>query len=113
MREGRGAAGRFRRVINGFVGQWPGDLGERPALWIPASSVSEARLESAAGGAKTVSNSRPLVSSPPVLLAIRPELKAALSQQNWSTLPALQNNPSGLDDLNLPGWGGHSSWRFR
>lgn len=90
-------------VVNGFVGQWPGDLGERPALWIPASSVSEARLESAAG-AKTVSNSRPLVTSP-VLLAIRPELKTALSQQNWSTLPALQNNPSGLDELNLPGWG--------
>lgn len=90
-------------VINGFVGQWPGDLGERPALWIPASSVSEARLESAAG-AKTVSNSRPLVTSP-VLLALRPELKAAMAQQNWSTLSALQNNPSGLDELNLPGWG--------
>lgn len=90
-------------VVNGFVGQWPGDLGDRPALWIPASSVSEARLESAAG-AKTVSNSRPLVTSP-VLLAVRPELKAALSQQNWSTLPALQNNPAGLDQLNLPGWG--------
>jgi hypothetical protein len=90
-------------VVNGFVGQWPGDLGERPALWIPASTVSEARLESAAG-AKTVSNSRPLVTSP-VLLAIRPELKPALSQQNWSTLPTLQNNPAGLDELNLPGWG--------
>ncbi|MBI3226016.1 MAG: hypothetical protein HYZ39_13265 [Mycolicibacterium cosmeticum] len=90
-------------VINGFVGQWPGDLGERPALWIPASSVSESRLESAAG-AKTVSNSRPLVTSP-VLLAMRPELKAAMAQQNWSTLSALQNNPSGLDDLNLRGWG--------
>lgn len=90
-------------VVNGFVGQWPGDLGDRPALWIPASTVSEARLESAAG-AKTVSNSRPLVTSP-VLLAIRPELKAALAEQNWSTLPTLQNNPTGLDELNLPGWG--------
>ncbi|MHA3021380.1 hypothetical protein ACXPWS_14120 [Mycobacterium sp. BMJ-28] len=89
-------------VVNGFVGQWPADLGDRPALWIPASTVSQARLESAAG-AKTVSNSRPLVTSP-VLLAIRPELKPALSQQNWSTLPALQGNPAALDS-SLSGWG--------
>ena len=51
------------RVVNGFIGKWPADLGERPALWIPASSVSEARLEAAAG-AKTVSDSRSLVTSP-------------------------------------------------
>ncbi len=91
-------------VVNGFTGAWPGDLGERPALWIPASSVSEARLESATG-AKTVIDSRPLVSSP-VVLAIRPELKAALAQQSWSTLPGLQSDPAGLDGLNLPGWDG-------
>lgn len=91
-------------VINGFAEAWPGDLGERPALWIPASSVSESRLETASGG-KTVIDSRPLVSSP-VVVALRPELKDALSQQSWSTLPALQSNPAGLDGLNLPGWGG-------
>ena len=34
------------QVVNGFIGKWPAELGERPALWIPASSVSEARLES-------------------------------------------------------------------
>jgi hypothetical protein len=91
------------QVVNGFVSNWPADLGERPALWVPASSVSEARLEAAAG-AKTVSDSRSLVSSP-VLLAIRPQLKTALGQQNWATLPGLQTNPSALDGLNLPGWG--------
>ena len=37
------------QVVNGFAGQWPGDLGERPALWIPGSSISEARLEAASG----------------------------------------------------------------
>ena len=42
------------QVVNGFIGKWPAELGERPALWIPASSVSEARLEAAAG-AQTVS----------------------------------------------------------
>jgi hypothetical protein len=91
------------QVVNGFIGKWPAELGERPALWIPASSVSEARLEAAAG-AQTVSDSRSLVTSP-VLLAIRPQLKDALTQQNWGTLPGLQTNPTGLDGLNLPGWG--------
>ena len=33
-------------------------------------------------------------------------LKDALTQQSWSTLPALQSNPAGLDGLNLPGSGG-------
>ena len=91
------------QVVNGFIGKWPAELGERPAVWIPASSVSEARLEAAAG-AQTVSDSRSLVTSP-VLLAIRPELKDALAQQNWGTLPGLQTNPTALDGLNLPGWG--------
>ena len=91
------------QVVNGFIGKWPAELGERPALWIPASSVSEARIEAAAG-AQTVSDSRSLVTSP-VLLAIRPQLKDALAQQNWGTLPGLQTNPTALDGLNLPGWG--------
>ncbi|CAN7429856.1 hypothetical protein [Mycolicibacterium frederiksbergense] len=91
-------------VINGFAESWPGELGDRPALWIPASSISEARLETASGG-KTVIDSRPLVSSP-VVLAVRPELKDALGQQSWSALPGLQSDPAGLDGLNLPGWGG-------
>jgi hypothetical protein len=90
-------------VVNGFIGTWPADLGERPALWIPGSSVSAARLEAAAGK-ETISDSRSLVTSP-VVLAVRPQLKGALAQQNWSTLPALQTNPAALDGLNLPGWG--------
>ena len=90
-------------VVNGFVGAWPGELGERPALWIPGSSVSEARLEAAAGE-QTVSDSRSLVTSP-VVLAVHPQLKNALAQQNWSTLPALQTNPTSMDGLSLPGWG--------
>jgi hypothetical protein len=91
------------QVVNGFIGKWPAELGERPALWIPASSVSEARLE-AASGAQTVSDTRSLVTSP-VLLAIRPQLKDALAQQNWGTLPNLQTNQNALDGLNLSGWG--------
>ncbi len=91
-------------VIAGFSGDWPGDLGERPAVWLPGSSSAESRLEAAAGP-ESVIDSRSLVSSP-VVLAVRPELKTALSEQNWSALPNLQTNPAGLDGLNLPGWGG-------
>lgn len=92
------------QVVSGLTGQWPADLGDRPALWIPASSVSEARLEAAAG-TETVSDSRSLVTSP-VLLAVSPQLKDALGQQNWGTLPPLQADPAALDGLGLPGWGG-------
>ena len=92
------------RVVNGFTGDWPADLGERPALWIPASSVSEARLE-AEVGTETVSDSRSLVTSP-VLLAVSPRLKESLGDQDWGTLPQLQADPAALDGLGLPGWGG-------
>jgi Bacterial extracellular solute-binding protein len=91
------------QVVNGFVSQWPGELGERPALWIPASSVGEARLE-AVSGKETVSDSRSLVTTP-VVLAVSPQLKDNLAQENWATLPDLQTNPTSLDELNLPGWG--------
>lgn len=91
------------QVLAGLERDWPGDLGERPALWIPASSMSAARLE-AATGPQTISDARSLVTSP-VLLAVRPQLRSALAEQNWSTLPGLQNNPTGLDGLGLPGWG--------
>jgi len=90
-------------VVKGFIGNWPTDLDQRPALWIPGSSVSAARL-AAAVGQKTISDSRSLVTSP-VLLAVRPELQRALANQNWATLPDLQNKPDGLASLNLPAWG--------
>jgi hypothetical protein len=90
-------------VVSGFVGDWPAQLGERPALWIPGSSISAARLQ-AVTGKQTVSDTRSLVTSP-VLLAVRPELKSALQKENWSALPRLQSNPDSLADLNLPGWG--------
>ena len=90
------------QVIDGFDSNWPAELGDKPALWIPASSVSSARLEAVAGAA-TISDSRSLVTSP-VLLAVRPQLKDALAEQNWATLPGLQTNPTALDELDLPGW---------
>ncbi len=92
------------QVFNGLSGDWPGDLGQRPALWIPGSSASEARLE-AKTGPRTVSDSRSLVTSP-VVLATSPQLRSALKDQNWGTLPRLQSDPAGLDELGLQGWGG-------
>ncbi len=90
-------------VLNGFSGKWPAELGGQPALWIPGSSISAARL-AAATGQKTITDSRSLVTSP-VLLAVRPELASALANQNWGALPGLQTNPNGLAALNLPTWG--------
>ena len=90
-------------VVDGFIGKWPGDLGQRPALWIPGSSVSAARL-TAAAGKETVSDSRSLVTSP-VVLAVRPELQRALGDQKWATLPELQTKPDSLGGLKLPSWG--------
>ncbi|AFM17546.1 hypothetical protein Mycch_2785 [Mycolicibacterium chubuense NBB4] len=92
------------QVVKGLSGDWPKDLGERPALWIPGSSASEARLE-AAKGPQTVTDSRSLVTSP-VVLAVPPRLKDAMGEQNWGTLPRLQSDPAALDGLGLQGWGG-------
>jgi Bacterial extracellular solute-binding protein len=88
-------------VLGGFIGKWPAELGGQPALWIPGSSISAARL--AAAGQK-VTESRSLVTSP-VVLAVRPELAPALGNQGWAALPGLQTNPNALAGLNLPAWG--------
>jgi hypothetical protein len=90
-------------VVDGFIGNWPADLGQRPALWIPGSSVSTARLTAAAGKG-TVTDSRSLVTSP-VVLAVRPELQRELGGQKWSTLPGLQTKSDALAGLKLPTWG--------
>ncbi|HME77861.1 MAG TPA: substrate-binding domain-containing protein [Mycobacterium sp.] len=90
-------------VVDGFIGNWPADLGQRPALWIPGSSVSAARL-TAAAGKETITDSRSLVTSP-VVLAVRPELQRELGAQKWATLPGLQTKPDALAGLKLPKWG--------
>ncbi|HWF70934.1 MAG TPA: substrate-binding domain-containing protein [Mycobacterium sp.] len=90
-------------VVDGFIGNWPADLGQRPALWMPGSSVSAARL-AATAGKETITESRSLVTSP-VVLAVRPELQRALGDQKWSTLPGLQTKPDALAALKLPTWG--------
>ncbi|BBX73454.1 substrate-binding domain-containing protein [Mycobacterium shinjukuense] len=90
-------------VISGFIGKWPAELGGQPGVWIPGSSISVARLAGAAGQ-QTISDSRSWVASP-VLLAVRPELQRALSNQNWAALPGLQTNPNSLAGLGLPAWG--------
>ncbi|MGE0217763.1 hypothetical protein, partial [Mycolicibacterium sp.] len=92
------------QVLEGFSDSWPGDLGARPALWIPASSVSAARLE-AATGPETVSDSRTLATSP-VVIAVPPRLEEALGQRGWGDLPRLQTDSAALDAAGLRGWGG-------
>lgn len=90
-------------VVSGFIGAWPAQLGQRPALWVPGSSISAARLKAAAGP-ETISDSRSLVTSP-VLLAVHPKLGSALAKQNWASLPELQSQPDTLAGLGLTNWG--------
>lgn len=90
-------------ALRGLTAAWPSELGEQPAMWLPASSIQSARLQSAMGK-QIVSDSRSLVTSP-VVLAVRPEVKTALGQDSWPALPGLQNDPAALDARNLRGWG--------
>jgi hypothetical protein len=90
-------------VLNGLANKWPAELGGQPALWIPGSSISAARL-AGASGQKAIIDSRSLVTSP-VMLGVRPELQSALATQSWAALPGLQTNPNSLGGLNLPAWG--------
>ncbi|WP_078316242.1 solute-binding protein [Mycobacterium sp. D16Q16] len=91
-------------VIKGLTGQWPAELGAQPALWIPGSSISSARLK-AASKTNIVSDSRSLVSTP-IVIATTPRLRQAIpADKSWADLPALQNVPNSLDGFGLPGWG--------
>ena len=90
-------------MLSGLTTTWPSELGGQPALWLPASSIQSARLQSAVSN-HVVSDARSLVTSP-VVLAVRPQLKNALAQDGWAALPGLQNDPAALDARNLHGWG--------
>lgn len=90
-------------VVHGFAGTWPAELGDQPALWVPGSSVSAARLAVTAGQ-HSIGDSRSLVTSP-VLIALRPELGHQLANQTWATLPDLQSAPDALAGVQLPAWG--------
>ena len=90
-------------VLRGLITTWPAELGGQPALWVPASSIQSARLQSAVGK-QVVSDDRSLVTSP-VVLAVRPQLRDALAQDGWAALPGLQSDPAALDNRTLGGWG--------
>ena len=90
-------------ILRGLITTWPSELGGQPALWLPASSIQSARLQSAVGK-QVVSDDRSLVTSP-VVLAVRPQLKDALAQEGWAALPGLQTDPVALDNRKLAGWG--------
>ncbi|MFC7449961.1 substrate-binding domain-containing protein [Rhodococcus daqingensis] len=83
--------------------QWPGP-GPAPALWIPQSTQSIARL----GGQTGLIDGQPKsVASSPVLLAAPVMLAEALAgpKIGWQDLPRLQSDPNALQGLGLAGWG--------
>ena len=91
-------------VINGFVTNWPADLGERPALWIPASSGV---VGAAAGRPRARRSSATPAHWSPRRWCWRcgPQLKDALAQQGWAALPGLQTNPDGAGRAEPAGLG--------
>ena len=95
-------------MVSGFIGDWPGDLGDASRAVDPGQSVSAARLQAAAGK-ESVSDARSLVVPRSCLRVVRPQLKDALSQQSWAALFGLQITPTALDAVNLPG--GARCWR--
>jgi hypothetical protein len=90
-------------VLRGLSTAWTADLGPEPALWLPASSIQSARLQAAAGN-KVVTDDRSLVTSP-VVLAVRPQVKTALAEDGWASLPALQTDPTSGLRLAVPATG--------
>ncbi len=90
-------------VLRGLSRSWPAELGPQPALWLPASSIQSARLE-AAVGKQMVSDERSLVTSP-VVLAVRPQVKTQLAQNEWASLPNMQSDPTASLRLALPAVG--------
>ncbi|MFF0813571.1 substrate-binding domain-containing protein [Rhodococcus sp. NPDC003318] len=83
-------------------GQWAGP-GPAPALWIPQSSVSLARLADTPGVVSGVPRS---VAWSPVVLAVPDALRDGLTRAGigWQDLARLQTDPESLPALGLPGW---------
>lgn len=86
-------------------GDWNAEaMGQRPAAWIPQSSVWSAELMTSAPAA-VQGKATSLVSSP-VVLATSPELAEAFDGGlDWAQLPTLQGNAESLADVGLDGWG--------
>lgn len=84
------------------AGQWTGP-GPAPALWIPQSSVSVARLADTPG---MVSGAPKSVAYSPVVLAVPDALRDGLTRAGigWQDLARLQADPESLPALGLPGW---------
>ena len=89
-------------VLNGFIGKWPAELGGQPALWIPGSSISAARLAVATVRSRSPT-ARSLVTSP-VVLAVRPELGQAWPTRLGGTARSA-NQPELIGRAELAGVG--------
>ncbi|TJZ78599.1 VWA domain-containing protein [Rhodococcus oryzae] len=82
---------------------WSGP-GPAPALWIPQSTQSVARLSGQTG---LIDGQPKSLATSPVLLAAPVPLAQALIASNvgWQDLARLQSDPNGLPGIGLPGWG--------
>lgn len=87
----------------GDPARWTGP-GPAPALWIPQSSQSLARVADRPG---LVNGQPKSVASSPVVLAAPPALADTLAglPTGWQDLAGLQSDPRSLDAAGLSGWG--------
>lgn len=83
------------------TGTWDDALGPAPSLWIPVDSRIGLRAPEALDG-----QPRPLATSP-LVLAVPTDLGRALTggSVRWQDLPALQSDPTAMDELGLTMWG--------
>ncbi len=97
--------GDSKVTLDGLRGQWDiASMGERPAAWIPQSSIWAAALTSAKPEA--VEGSPDSLASSPVVLAMYSEFaEKAAGKLDWGQLAPLSKRPDAMAQFGLPTWG--------
>ncbi|MFZ2241364.1 MAG: substrate-binding domain-containing protein [Gordonia amarae] len=95
-------AGDSKVTLEGLTGTWDAaSMGDRPAAWIPQSTIWSAELTTAKPDA--MEGTPTSLVTTPVVLAVQPDLgSTAKGTLQWSQLPTLQSSDGSLSTLGLP-----------
>lgn len=106
-------AGDSKVTLESLTGTWDAaSMGDRPAAWIPQSTIWSAELATAKPDA--IEGTPTSLVTTPVVLAVQPDLGSkAKGTLQWSQLPTLQSSDGSLSTLGLPEYPGHCGWRCR
>ncbi len=97
--------GDSKVTLEGLRGAWDATaLGERPAAWIPQSSVWAAELATGKPGSLEDSTTS-LVTSPVVLAMPTAFADKAAGKLGWGDLPPLAKRPDAMAQFGLATWG--------